>query len=113
MPQLIRNVIFAVSALVIANAAPADDLTQGREVYQGTCVACHGGDGAGVLPGVPDFTDQAGPLSKPDAVLIEHVSNGFQSPGSPMAMPAKGGDPSLTEQDIRAVLRYLRSEFGS
>lgn len=113
MRKQIRNLMFAVSATLAASAVLADELARGREVYQGTCVACHGGDGAGVLPGVPDLSEKGGPLSKSDAVLLENITNGFQSPGSPMAMPAKGGDPSLSEQDIRAVLQYLRSEFGS
>ena len=30
-----------------------------------------------------------------------------------MAMPSKGGNPALTEEDIRAVLAYLRTEFGT
>lgn len=113
MAKPVRHLIFAVSAVSVAGVSHADDLARGREVYQGTCIACHGSDGAGVLPGVPDFTNRSGPLGKSDAVLIDHIANGFQSPGSPMAMPAKGGDPTLTEQDVRAVLQYLKNEFGS
>lgn len=106
-------IVLATAALSTAPGVGADELAKGRAVYQGTCIACHGDDGAGTLPGVPDLSDRTGPLSKPDAVLIEHITEGFQSPGSPMAMPPKGGDPNLTEQDIRAVLEYLRSRFGS
>jgi hypothetical protein len=38
----------------------------GKVVYDETCVACHGPDGTGVLPGVPDFTSKSGPLAKSD-----------------------------------------------
>ncbi len=84
----------------------------GVETYQQTCVACHGADGKGVLPGVPDLTSPDGPLSKSDETLFQNVLNGFQSPGSALAMPAKGGNPDLNAADIEAVVRYMREEFG-
>ncbi len=84
----------------------------GRETYEKTCIACHGAEGKGAFPGTPDFTDSGGALSKPDDVLINHITNGFQSPGSPMAMPPKGGNPNLTAKDITAVLKHIRKTFG-
>lgn len=104
---------FVFASTLLVGAAQADPLARGREVYDGTCIACHGGDGAGVLPGVPDLTAKDGPLTNPDAVLVERITDGFQSPGAIMAMPAKGGDPNLTEEDVHAVLHYIRTEFGS
>lgn len=84
----------------------------GKETYNQTCISCHGADGAGVLPGVPDFTSSDGPLSKSDEILIENITNGFQSQGSPMAMPPKGGNPNLDAAGISAVLGYIREAFG-
>jgi len=106
LPQLAAC---AGMALAPALAAAQDS---GAAVYSRTCIACHGADGAGVLPGVPDFTKPGGLLTKSDAVLIERITMGYQSPGSPMAMPAKGGDPNLTAQQVRDVLIFLRKEFG-
>ena len=100
-----------VSASTVAETTAGVTLS-GKEIYNQTCVACHGVDGAGRMPGVTDFTAQDGPLSKSDDILLQHVTEGFQSPGSPMAMPAKGGNPSLSEADVRAVLDYLRESFG-
>jgi len=37
---------------------------------------------------------------------------GVQNRGSPLGMPPKGGDPSLTEDDIAAVLQYMRETFA-
>lgn len=93
-------------------SAGASAPASGEAIYGRSCIACHGADGAGVLPGVPDFTAPGGLLTQPDAVLIERITKGYQSPGSPLAMPPKGGDPSLTAQQIRDVLAYLRKEFG-
>ena len=84
----------------------------GKETYEKTCIACHAPDGKGAFPGTPDFTDSRGALAKSDDVLLSHIKNGFQSPGSPMAMPPKGGNPNLTEKDIAAVLKHIRETFG-
>ena len=84
----------------------------GKETYDKTCIACHGGDGKGAFPGTPDFSNSDGALSKSDEVLVDHIINGFQSPGSPMAMPPKGGNPNLSTADVAAVLKYIHETFG-
>ncbi|VAW71589.1 Cytochrome c, class I [hydrothermal vent metagenome] len=101
--------------LLKTSAAPATVSSglSGKEIYDQTCIACHSDDGKGAFPGVPDFTDKGGRLSKSDSELFRDVMNGFQSPGSPMAMPPKGGNTSLTEGDIQSVIKYLHEAFGS
>ncbi len=93
------------------NSAAVSSGLSGKEVYTTTCIACHGGDGKGVVPGAPDFTNKNGRLSKADDELMNSLSNGMQSPNSPMAMPAKGGNRSLTQADLKNVLEYLRKTF--
>jgi len=95
-----------------AIAAVAITGSSGRETFNQTCVSCHGQDGTGAFPGVPDFASGDGPLSKPDDVLVGNIINGFQSPGSPMAMPPKGGNPNLSASDVNSVLKYIRETFG-
>ncbi|MCH7493286.1 cytochrome c [bacterium] len=85
----------------------------GQEIYLTTCFACHGQDGKGALPGVPDLTDPAGRLTKPDAELFASMRDGLATPGTALAMPARGGNPDLTDDDLLAVLGYVRSAFGS
>ena len=84
----------------------------GKAIYEQTCQACHGADGRGPIPGVPDFTTPSGVLSKSEAVLLKNIRDGYQSPGASMAMPAKGGNPSLGESDLQRVLEYIQSRFG-
>jgi len=56
-------------------------------------------------------TEKTGPLSQGDAMLLKRMAEGFQSPGSPMGMPPRGGNPALTDTDLKAVLKYMRGEF--
>jgi mono/diheme cytochrome c family protein len=82
-------------------------------VYNQTCIACHGANGKGTVPGSPDFTRSDGVLSQDDKLLFQHIKNGFQSPGSLMAMPAKGGNSNLNDADLRSVVKYLHTRFGN
>lgn len=107
--SLFVSLVTGMLGMADATAADAD---RGRQVYEQTCVACHGADGTGALPGVPDFTAADGPLTKDDSVLLQHITEGFQNTGSMMAMPAKGGNPELTDEDVIEVLRYIRAQFG-
>lgn len=91
---------------------PPSGQAGGEAVYATTCIACHGANGEGVLPGMPDFRSSDSPLwSKADDVLLENMLNGIQSEGSPMAMPPKGGNPALTAEDLRRALAYMKTAF--
>jgi mono/diheme cytochrome c family protein len=83
----------------------------GEGIYKGTCVACHGEDGKGVLPGAPDLTKDEGVLTKSYEVLLKHILDGFQSPGSQLGMPPRGGNQALTIKDVREVLAYMHQKF--
>ena len=122
--SLIAAALTGTALTAIAHAGPAEmgtpsdktasgDAVQGEEVYTGTCIACHGKNGKGTVPGAPDFTKKDGVLTKPDSVLLDHITNGFQSDGALLEMPAMGGNPDLSEEDISNVLAYIREEFGS
>ena len=90
---------------------PASSPQSGKSIYNQTCIACHGADGRGGLPGVPDFLSDNSPLSKGDDVLLLNIINGYHTPGNSMAMPPKGGNPELTHLDMEAVLKYLKQAF--
>ncbi len=88
------------------------DPAAGDKVYHETCVACHGEDGHGAVPGVPDFAKRGGVLGKPHQVMSDHIKKGFSKPGDMMAMPPKGGNPDLNDKDIEDVHSYLHKKFG-
>lgn len=87
------------------------DIQHGSAIFHETCIVCHGANGKGAIPGAPDFTASGGVLSLPNGLLEKRVENGFHDAGSPIAMPPKGGNPSLTKDDIKDVLAYLRKTF--
>lgn len=83
----------------------------GEQVYMQTCIACHGSNGVGTVPGAPNFTSDDNPLSQSDEMLVKHIIEGFKTPGSPMAMPPKGGNSKLTTEDVKAVVNYMKDTF--
>lgn len=105
-------IVIGASAWGLVEATAANEQSAGRDIYNRSCVACHGSDGAGAMPEVPDLTGSDGPLIKSDGVLLRSIIDGVETPGSPMAMPPKGGDPALSEEGARLVLEFIRVEFG-
>ncbi len=110
------NVPITVEPLVFENGpasrlATSQSALSGAEVYSQTCIACHGKNGKGTVPGAPDFNKADGPMSGSDEVLFKRIKLGFKSPGSAMAMPPKGGNKNLTDADIKAVVKYLRDTY--
>lgn len=101
----------AAAASMPLAARGAADVSAGQRIYDRNCVACHGPSGRGRIPGAPDFTAPGGVLTLPDATLLQRMTEGYHSPGSPASMPPKGGDPSLTQRDLANVLAYLREAF--
>lgn len=72
----------------------------GKAIFEGTCKACHGLG----INGAPIFGNKIqwgkrAPQGIP--TLVEHASNGYG------LMPAKGGNESLTTEDITAAVTYM------
>ena len=111
----VRLTFAAFSMLLAASflsPAFAADIAAGQRIYRHTCKACHGANGKSPLPKVPDFRQPGGVLSQPDTVLLDRIEHGYRGPGSQLAMPPKGGNASLTAEDLKNVLAYLHHAFG-
>jgi cytochrome c5 len=86
-----------------AAAAPA--VRSGKAIVQATCAACHG---TGVA-GAPKIGDKEawGPRAKQGmATLLDHAMNGYKG------MPARGGNPKLSDDDMKKAVAYLLEEAG-
>ena len=82
------------------SAAPAKSGVNGEAIVNATCAACHI---AGVLdaPKLGNDTDWQARIAKGVDVLHENAIKGFQ------AMPAKGGNPNLSDQEVIAAVDYM------
>jgi cytochrome c6 len=85
---------------LVAPAAWAADPQKGGKLYTKNCKSCHGADGMGQMPGLPDFRRGEG-LMRSDNDLLQFIRN-----GSGM-MPAYRG--LLSDRDILDVISYLRT----
>ncbi|MGJ8724964.1 MAG: c-type cytochrome [Roseibacillus sp.] len=84
---------------------PSDpDLLAGRAIYQIECSGCHdeGEEGAPSLAKAEEWETRS---EKGLAVLLDHAINGFQGPDG--EMPARGGTPSLTDEEVTNAVNYM------
>lgn len=92
----------------------AGDPVNGSNVYKGTCAACHGPD----LQGVNGLGKGLAPNEFVAANTEEELAS-FINIGRPaddpanmtgVDMPPRGGNPSLSDQDLRDVSAYLKAQ---
>lgn len=77
----------------------------GKATYDSICVACHGSG----IPGIPQLGDAAAwapRIAQGNDVLYEHAIAGYTG-ASGMPMPAKGGNPSLSDDAVKAAVDYI------
>jgi cytochrome c5 len=85
-------------------AAAATPVRDGQQVYQASCVACHDAGIAGA-PKVGDRSQWAKRIAKGLDALYAGAVNGIQ--GSAGVMPAKGGNPALSDAEVKAAVDYM------
>ena len=89
----------------VKSAAVAPSPTRdGQQVYQTTCVACHDAGIAGA-PKVGDKGQWAKHLAKGLDTLYTSALNGVQ--GAAGAMPPRGGNPGLSDAEVKAAVNYM------
>ena len=86
----------------VAATPPAS--RNGQQVYQTTCVACHEAGIAGA-PKMGDKSQWAKHIAKGLDTLHASALKGVQ--GSAGAMPPKGGNPTLSDAEVRAAVDYM------
>ncbi len=82
---------------------------KGKEIYDSTCVACHGAGIAGA-PKLDDVADWKPRINQGMDTLYQHAIKGFQ--GASGLMPPKGGRTDLSDEQIQAAVNYMVSQVG-
>ncbi len=93
-------------------AAMKGNPAEGKTLFTQTCSACHGTDAKGLPHLGKDLTTSSFIEEKTDKDLVSFIEQGRQ-PGDPLnttgvAMPPKGGNPALTEQQIIDIVSFMR-----
>jgi cytochrome c5 len=81
-------------------AQPAATTRSGSEVYQQACAMCHATGLAGA-PKTGDVAAWKARIAQGVPTLHNHAVNGIRT------MPAKGGNPSLSDAEVKAAVDYL------
>ncbi len=87
-----------------SNVAAAD-AAPGETVYHGLCHACH----AAGLVGAPKPDDTEAWKERAEKGLDAMVAIAIQGLGG---MPPRGGNPALTDEEIRQAIRYMLVQAG-
>lgn len=93
--------------------ATVDPRVAGQELYLLYCASCHGRAGEGVVGLAPDMRSSEFIATRIDEELIHFIKVG-RTPNDPLnssglAMPAKGGYPSLTDEDLQLIVNHVRT----
>ena len=94
-----------VGEVAIGEAKPdAGGVVDGKKVYEGLCQACHGTGAAGA-PKAGDKGAWGPRIAQGKEILFKHAIGGFT--GKSGAMPAKGGNPALSDAEVKAAVEHL------
>lgn len=111
-------VSFAGVTLLLAacggSARPSEaEVSKGREHYVATCALCHGADGEGKARLGNSLQANSFVDSMSDEELVEFLKEGRPSwdPANERGvdMPPKGGNPALTDENLKQIVAYLRA----
>lgn len=116
-PQVIILVGGGISASAVPEPGASEgdvSIARGQRAYEEVCAACHGMDGHG-LPGLGKdlVTPSEWFLEQDDESLVQFLKVG-RTAADPLNttkvdMPPRGGNPSLNDDDLMAIVLYLRS----
>lgn len=89
-----------------ATTDAAGPKADGKAIFESTCKLCHGGN----IPGAPVVgkkEDWAVRIKQGQETLHKHALEGFNS------MPAKGGNASLSDDEVKAAVDYMANQSGA
>ncbi|MBL9031604.1 MAG: cytochrome c [Phycisphaerae bacterium] len=108
-PEAARSLRITVST----GELPAEAVTHGKAVFEGTCVACHGPRGEG-MPGLGKNLVKSAFLSRAsDEAWVAFLKKGRAAEDplntTGIAMLPRGGNAALTDEDLRAAVAFIHA----
>jgi len=102
--QRIRSKVFNIIGIVILVYSTSLVAADGKAIYEANCKSCHeqGVDGAPALSNKKEWQSR---LEKGIDGLVEIAIIGIQGYGG--TMPPRGGNPNLTDEEIKAAVTYM------
>lgn len=101
-----------LAALPPKEPLAVDIVAHGRDVFRTVCAACHGPYGFGVEGLGRDLVHSDFVADTDDQALAAFIEQGRPADHplnkTKVAMPPKGGSPSLTSDDMLAIVAFLR-----
>ncbi len=110
------NVFFFVLGLFAVNTISAQNMSNGKKIYETRCLVCHQADGGGV-PNMNAPLDGASNVVGNDiARMVKIIRGGYNER---VALDgyyysnAMTANPDLKDQDIADVLSYIRNSWSN
>lgn len=91
----------------VADEPEEREMLSAADVYSQTCSACHDTGAAGA-PIVGENDAWAPRAEQGIDTLLDHAINGFGGG----AMPPRGGNPNLSDEEVEATVRLMLEESG-
>ena len=101
------NTAQAQSSTTTTQVAVTEAAVDGQKVYQSACIACHGAGVAGA-PMVGNAAAWADRIAAGNDSLYANAINGLG--GSSGVMPAKGGNTTLSDAEVKAAVDHMVSQ---
>lgn len=103
----------AALAAAGGDAELAEYIASGAKLYASSCIACHGAGGVGMKGNGKALVNNEFIQSLDDDGMLAFIKRG-RDPSDPknttgVGMPAKGGNPALSDDDILDIVCYLRT----
>ncbi len=105
------GVLAAIAVAAAGCGGGGDPAATGASIFSTSCTACHGADGGGGLGS--NLKTSTFVAESTDAELITFIEQGRPSDApdntTGYEMPPKGGNSSLTGEELADVVAYLRT----
>ncbi|HXS72952.1 MAG TPA: c-type cytochrome [Rhodanobacteraceae bacterium] len=98
----------AAAAKAAASQVAYGGTTDGKTIFGQLCTTCHSTGAAGA-PKITDKAAWAPRIAEGIDTLVKHAIDGYTGPDG-NHMPAKGGNPALTDAQVEATVKWMVSQ---